>query len=107
MDFYITKYQGKIMEALTPLFQTMLGGIQRLEQQEQQEEDPPHKKRKTMEDLERRARQVCIRLASMANRCFWLSACEVAVHILTAGDCLQSHNNLRLFTGSCNGRCSM
>ena len=35
MDFYITKYQGKMMEALTPLFQTMLGGIQRLEQQEQ------------------------------------------------------------------------
>ena len=34
----------------------------------------------------------------MANRCFWLSACEVTVHILTGGDCLQSHNNVRLFT---------
>ena len=39
MDFYITKYQGKMMEALTPLFQTMLGGIQRLQQQEQQEDE--------------------------------------------------------------------
>ena len=114
MDFYITKYQGKMMEALTPLFQTMLGGIQRLEQQEIQEDeekklqaataqevdntDPLHKKRKTKEDLERRARRVCIRLASMANRCFWLSTCEVTVHILTGGDCLQSHTNVRLFT---------
>ena len=39
MDFYITKYQGKMMEALTPLFQTMLGDIQRLQQQEQQEDE--------------------------------------------------------------------
>ena len=112
MDFYITKYQGKMMEALTPLFQTMLGGIQRLEQQEKEEEeqrqaaaaadgdtaDPPHKKRKTKDDLARRARRVCIRLSSMANRCFWLSACEVTVHVLTGGDCLESHHHLKIFT---------
>ena len=30
--------------------------------------------RKTQEDLARRARRVCIRLASMGNRCYWLSA---------------------------------
>ena len=24
MDYYITKYQGKMMESMTPLFQTML-----------------------------------------------------------------------------------
>jgi len=41
---------------------------------------------------------LCIRLASVANRCFWLSSAEVTVHILTGGDCLQSHNNVRLFT---------
>ena len=112
MDFYITKYQGKMMEALTPLFQTMTSGIHRLEEQEKQEEEelkartlqaedaanPQPKRRKTKEDLARRARRVCIRLASMGNRCYWLSACEVTVHILTGGDCLQSHNNLRLFT---------
>ena len=34
----------------------------------------------------------------MANRSFWLSAAEVFVHILTDGDCLQSHNNVRNFT---------
>ena len=34
----------------------------------------------------------------MGNRCYWLSACEVTVHILTGGDCLQSHNNTKLFT---------
>ena len=112
MDFYITKYQGEMMQELTPLFQTMVSGIHRLEETEKQEEEElkatmaqqddgtsPHpKKRKTQEDLARRARRVCIRLASMANRCYWLSACEVTVHILTGGDCLQSHNNQRLFT---------
>jgi hypothetical protein len=34
----------------------------------------------------------------MGNRCYWLSVCEVTVHVLTGGDCLQSHNNVRLFT---------
>ena len=34
----------------------------------------------------------------MANRCYWLSATEVAVQLLTGGDCLQTHNNQRLFT---------
>ena len=92
MDFYITKYQGKMMESLTPLFQSMLGGMQRLEQQEKEEQEEEARKRlseevvlplrrKTQEDLARRARRVCIRLASMANRCFWLSTTEVAVHI--------------------------
>ena len=34
----------------------------------------------------------------MANRCFWISAAELTVHILTDGDCLQSHNNSTIFT---------
>ena len=51
-----------------------------------------------MEALTRRARRVTIRLASMANRCFWLSPAELVVHILTDGDCLQSHDNTRIFT---------
>ena len=59
---------------------------------------PARKKRKTLEDLTRRARRFTIRLASMANRCFWLSAAELVVHILTDGDCLQSHNHMRIFT---------
>ena len=37
-DFYITKYQGKPMESLTPLFQCMTDGVMRLERQEQKEE---------------------------------------------------------------------
>ena len=113
MDFYITKYQGKMMESMTPLFQSMLGGMQRLEQQEREEQEEQARKvlseagadgedqtlakrRRTCEDLTRRARRVCIRLASMANRCFWLSTTEVALHILTGGDCLQSHHNVGL-----------
>ena len=114
MDFYITKYQGKPMEALTPLFQAMTSGVHRLEQQERDEEqraqaaaphddahtpsEPAAKQRKTLENLARRAGRLTIRLASMANRCYWLSATEVAVHLLTGGDCLQSHQHQRLFT---------
>ena len=117
MDFYITKYQGKMMESLTPLFQSMLGGMQRLEQQEREEKEKEEarellseevvlpKRRQTQEDLARRARRVCIRLASMANRCFWLSTTEVAVHILTGGDCLQSHYHARLFTRQLQWAC--
>ena len=37
MDFYITKYQGKAMESLTPLFMAMVEGIHRLEKREQEE----------------------------------------------------------------------
>ena len=114
MDFYITNYQGKAMESLTPLFRSMTDGVHRLEQQEEQEEaeaesarkaaadetglEPARKQQKTMEDIARRARRLTIRLASMANRCFWVSAAELTVHILTDGDCLQSHNNLTVFT---------
>ena len=114
MDFYITKYQGKPMESLTPLFQSMTDGVHRLERQEEQEEaeaesarkaaadetglEPARKQQKTMEDIARRARRLTIRLASMANRCFWVSAAELTVHILTDGDCLQSHNNITIFT---------
>ena len=34
MDFYITKYQGKMMQSLTPLFQTMTEGLHRLAAEE-------------------------------------------------------------------------
>ena len=39
MDFYITKYQGKQMEALTPLFQGMLNGVHRFEAQVRAEKE--------------------------------------------------------------------
>ena len=32
----------------------------------------------------------------MANRCFWVSAAELVVHMLTDGDCLQSHRRQRV-----------
>ena len=49
----------------------------------------PHKMIKAIEDLQRRARRTCVRLASMANRCLWLPATDIDVHILTGGDCVQ------------------
>ena len=56
------------------------------------------KKRKTQADEAARARRVCVRLAAMANRCHWLSTTEITTHILTSGDALQSHYNVRVFT---------
>ena len=44
MDFYITKYQGKPMESLTPLFRCMTQGIHRLECQEAEEEKAAQEK---------------------------------------------------------------
>ena len=38
MDFYMTQYQGKAMESLTPLFKEMTEGIHRLQRQEAEEE---------------------------------------------------------------------
>ena len=38
MDYYITKYQGKMMQALSPLFKTLLNGIRRLRAEEEAEE---------------------------------------------------------------------
>ena len=38
MDYYITKYQGKMMQSMTPLFAAMTQGIRKLEEQEQQAE---------------------------------------------------------------------
>ena len=119
MDFYITKYQGKPMESLTPLFKCLTDGVYRLQCQEADEEaaaeeqartsdadgesddipvEPARKKQKTQEDLARRARRLTIRLAHMGNRCFWLSAAEIVIHVLTNGDCLQSHKHEFLFT---------
>ena len=46
MDFYITKYQCKAMEALTPLFKCMTDGVHRLERQEEQEEVEAERARK-------------------------------------------------------------
>jgi hypothetical protein len=107
MDYYITKYQGKMMQSMTPLFAAMTQGIRKLEEQERQaekladkdpEEEPARKKRRTKEDLQRLARQKCIRLASMANRCYWLSSAEIAVFVLTGGDTIKTHQPTRIFT---------
>ena len=114
MDYYITKYQSKMMEASAPLFKTLLPGIRRLAAEQEQEEaeekartrarevagEEPQtrKRRRTMEEIRARARKHVLRLASAANRCYWLSIYEVAIQILTGGDCVQSHKNERLFT---------
>ena len=61
------------------------------------EEPKTWKRGRTTEELQARARKHVLRLASAANRCYWLSTCEVVIQILTGGDCVQSHKNVRLF----------
>ena len=39
----------------------------------------------------------------MANRCFWVSAAELVVHMLTDGDCLQSHRHQCVFSKQLQG----
>ena len=41
MDYYITKYQGKMMQSMTPLFTAMTQGIRKLEEQEEQADHEP------------------------------------------------------------------
>ena len=94
----------------------MTDGVQRLKRQEAVKEaqaetarkttaeetalEPVTKKQKTMENITRRARRLTLRLASMANRCFGVSAAELAVRILTGGDRMQSHNDLTIVTST-------
>ena len=108
------------MESLTPLFTNLTEGVHRLERQEAEEEaaeeqarissmEPARKQRKTRGDLARTCRRFTIRLASMANRCFWLSAAELLIHVFADGDCLQSHKNITVFTtlrSNFSGACS-
>ena len=58
-----------------------------------------------MEDIAHRCRRLAIRLASMANRCFWLSAAELLIHVSADGDCLQSHKNITVFTKQVQWAC--
>ena len=84
----------------------MTKGVRKLEEQENEAQDakqqlepaePAIKKRKTQDDYKRLARQKCLRMASMANRCYWLSTAEIAVYILTGGDAIKTHQFVRIF----------
>ena len=106
------------MESLTPLSKNLTETVHCLERQEAEEEaaeeqakisatdresdhtpaERARKKPKTREDVTRRCRRFTIRLASMANRCFWLSAAELLIHVFADGVRLQSHKNMTVFT---------
>ena len=92
MDYFITKHQSKVMETLAPLFKSLLPGIKRLEVEQKEEDaaveaerrraeeagghEPQTRKRgRTTQELRARARRRVLRLASAANRCYWLSTC--------------------------------
>ena len=88
MDFYITEYQSKPLESMTPLFQAMALGIHRLEQEEAEEpsvrtalqaaavldntapEQPRRGGRRIQENIANRGRRLCIHIALQCNRCF-------------------------------------
>ena len=65
----------------------------------------PQRNAKPIDDIRKRARRLTLRLAHMANRCFWVSATEVAVHLQTGSDCVQTHRNQCLFTRQLQWAC--
>ena len=52
MDCYITKYQGKMMQSMTPLFAAMTQGIRKLEEQEEQAEQSEQAEQEEREERE-------------------------------------------------------
>lgn len=105
-DFYITKYLSKPMQNVQPVMSQMAAGIRRLEQEYLQEEQArldgsdaqQQKKSRSFAPIVQRARRTCLRLAASANRCFWLSSCEIMVTLLTGGNMFQTHTANNLFT---------
>ena len=106
-DFYITKYVAKPMQHVQPVLSQMANGMRRLEAEFLEEdrkiaedicEEPTGKKPRTNAVIVQRARRTCMRLAASANRCFWLSPCEIMVTLLTGGNMFATHKTNKLFT---------
>ena len=72
------------MEQLQNLIGQFALGLRRLELEEQQErETGDGAVIANPQDYKRRARRVTLRLAMAANRCTWVSCCEMALFIRT------------------------
>lgn len=90
-DFYMTKYLAKGQQVLASAITLVLHGLQQLE-------DEVAAGTKTFSSTEDVARAKLRRsLVSANNRAHWLSACELAIYVLTGGHSISTHIDRPMF----------
>ena len=81
-DYYITKYQGKLLAQMQNLLVNIAFGLRRLEE----EEEAPGGVRGVVQPVQERARRATLKIAAATNRCSWVSLCEMQSFIRTGGN---------------------
>ena len=92
-DYYITKYQGKLLAQMQNLLANIAFGLRRLEE----EEEALGGVRGVVQPVQERARRATLKIAAAANRCSWVSSCEMASFIRTGGDARRTHRPVHIF----------
>ena len=92
-DYYITKYQGKPLAQMQNLLSNMALGLRRLEE----EEEASVQASGAGQSAQERARKATLKIACAANRCSWISCCEMASFIRTGGDARKTHRAVQVF----------
>ena len=96
-DFYITKYQTKPQQTMTPLTEVFADTIHKIQREPVSEEvcesEQLPKKRKTVEASRRQAQSLLIKMTSALNRCHWHSIAEICGQIMTGAARLQTHSS--------------
>ena len=76
-DYYMTKYQGKLLSQMQNLLANIAFGLRRWEEEEEAARDV----RGVVQPVQERARRATLKIAAAANRCSWVSSCEIASFI--------------------------
>ena len=92
-DYYITKCQGKPLAQMQNLLFNMALGFRQLEEEEEATVDAGGVAQRAQE----RARRVTLKIVCAANRCSWVSCCEMASFIRTGGDARRTHRPVQIF----------
>lgn len=93
-DYYVTKYQTKPQQSLTPLLEVFAGAVRRfhLEQEEAKNEvtnagqNPDSSKAQHIASIQdpnrQKAQRLLVKMSTAMNKCYWHSLCEISVHLL-------------------------
>lgn len=92
-DYYITKYQAKALALMQNLLFHMALGFRQLEE----EEEATVAAGGVAQGSQERARRVTLKIVCAANRCSWVSCCEMASFIRTGGDARRTHRPVQVF----------
>ena len=99
--YYVTKYQTKPQQSLTPLLEVFAGAVRRfhLEQEEAKNEvtnagqNPDSSKAQHIASIQdpnrQKAQRLLVKMSTAMNKCYWHSLCEISsaliMHLLTNG----------------------